>query len=184
MRPGELRRAVGLYARVIQRRRIAETRPEANFFRCLSSMFHFRNVPVFNLRTMALFVIYLAVTDVTSIPGGVPVFVPLFMLTVVPTVFGDRCCKVDRVRTMAETSNTRVALTGLILTKTTGLIYVAVLLYVRICLRGSCGRVKRVILCYLIPCLIYVITLLHLVHLRGGRDLRAYTVMVLNSYVY
>ena len=66
---------------------LSKEEARTSFFHYLSDVFRFEGIPIFVLQAVTLFVVCLMITSVADIPQNIPVFMPLFVLAVMPVIF-------------------------------------------------------------------------------------------------
>ena len=164
--PRGLEQTVALVRRAVEARAAAPVRPKQSFWGFLSDVFHFEGIPML-LPQLGV----LAVTCLIALssPMGVydlPMYMPLYILAVMPVFFKGQRYRVSELEAATRTSGAQLALARLILAGGGALMCLTVLLALEVWLRRSFDNLGRVILYCLVPYLTCMTTMLALIRRR------------------
>ena len=157
----------------LMRQRPARSEARQSFWGFLSDVFHFEGIPL--LLTQAA-VLFAACLTALSSPLGhfeLPMYMPLFILAVMPAFFKGQRHRVSELEAATRTSGAQLTLARLILAGGGALVCLTVLLALKIYLQRSFENLGRMVIYCLVPYLTCMTAMLALIRRRkrGGPPL-------------
>ena len=71
----------------MREQKVPREEERTSFFHYLSDVFRFEGIPIFALEALTLLVVCLTISSIADVPKYIPVFMPLFILAVMPVLF-------------------------------------------------------------------------------------------------
>lgn len=150
----------------IMREQPAPTEPRQGFWGFLSDVFHFEGIPLLLSQLVVLFAACLAALSSPIGAYELPMYMPLFILAVMPAFFRGQRCRVSEVEAVTRTSGALLALARLILAAGGALVCLTFLLGLEVWLQHSCENLGQMILYCLVPYLTCMTAMLALIRRR------------------
>ena len=166
---------------IMREQRYTVEEPRTSFFGYLSDVFRFEGMSIFGLQAVTLFIVCLSISTMTGIAKYVPVYMPWFVLAVMPTFFKGQYYKMSEIEAATRASGAQIMLAKLILSGAANIICITVLLGLEVYLRNSGDALGQMILYCLVPYLVYMAAMLRLIRLRRKESLTIYSVVVFSS---
>ena len=141
--------------------------PRLGFWPFLSGVFRFAWRPMAFFRAPALLLAGLLVCGAPGEPKYLPVYMPLFILAAVPTLFQGQYFGASELEAATRSSGAQIVLAKLLLSGAADLVSMTVLLCLELCLGGGAPDLGRMILYCLVPYLVSMTAVLYLI--RSGR---------------
>lgn len=141
--------------------------PRTNFTQFLSDVFHFESLSILGLQTITLFFLCLLMGEIADAPSYLPVFMPLFVLAVMPSIFKRRYYRMSEMEAVTRASNSQIALAKLILAGGANLVCITVLIVFEVSLQNSCAGIGRMILYCIVPYLCCATILLRIMRSKN-----------------
>jgi len=163
--------------------RKSQEEPRTGFVRYLSDIFRFEGIPLFGLQAATLFIICLTISAASGIPKYIPVFIPLFVLAVMPVMFKCQYYRMSEIEAVTRASGSQIVLAKLILAGAANLVCMTVLISFEVYLQNSYSELGQIILYCLVPYLVCMVSMLRLIRLRRKENIQICTVIVLSSCV-
>ncbi len=147
--------------------RAASVRPRQSFWGFLSDVFHFEGIPL--LLSQSVVFIAACLTALSSPTGHyeLPMYMPLFILAVMPVFFKGQRYRVSEVEAATRTSGAQLTLARLVLAGGGALVCLTFLLALKLYLQRSCENLGRMVVYCLVPYLTCMTAMLAL--LRRSR---------------
>lgn len=146
-------------------------------------MFRFEGIPIFGLQVVTLFIVCLTIASIADIPRNIPVFMPLFVLAVTPTVFKSQYFGMSEIEAATRASGAQIMLAKLVLAGAANLVCITILLCMEVYLQNSCKEIGQMVLYCLVPYLACMTALLRLIRLRKKDSVQICVVIMLGSCV-
>jgi len=156
--------------------------PRTGFVQYLSDIFRLEGIPIFGLQAVTLFIVCLIISAV-DIPKYIPVFMPLFVLAVMPVMFRCQYYGMSEIEAVTRASGSQIVLAKLVLAGAANLVCMTVLISFEAYLQNSCREIGQMILYCLVPYLVCMGSMLRLIRLRRKENIQICTVIVLGSCV-
>ncbi len=160
----------------------SQEEPRTSFAQYLSDIFRFEGIPLLGLQALTLFIICLTISAV-DIPQYIPVFMPLFVLAVMPVMFRCQYYGMCEIEAVTRASGSQIVLAKLVLAGASNLVCMTVLISFEVYLQDSCSGLGQIILYCLVPYLVCMVSMLRLIRLRRKENIQICTVIVLSSCV-
>ena len=161
----------------------SQEEPRTGFVQYLSDIFRFEGITIFGLQALVLFIVCLKISTMADIPQYIPVFMPLFVLAVIPVMFRCQYYGMSEIEAVTRASGSQIVLAKLILAGAANLVCMTVLISLEVHLQNSYGEIGRMILYCLVPYLVCMVSMLHLLRLRKKESIQICTLIVLGSCV-
>ena len=157
--------------------------PRTGFVQYLSDIFRFEGIPIFGLQAVTLFIICLTISTVPDIPKCIPVFMPLFVLAIMPVMFRCQYYGMSEIEAVTRASGSQIILAKLILAGAANLVCMTVLISLEVHLQNSYKEIGQITLYCLVPYLVCMVAMLHLIRQRGKENMQICMILVLSSSV-
>ena len=167
--PGDIDETVGLCVDLMREQAAAPDPPRQSFWGFLVDVFHFEGIPMLVPQLAVLIAACLAALSSPMGPYELPMYMPLFILAVMPTFFRGQRCHVSEVEAATRTSGPLLALARLILAGGAALVCLTILLALKVWLQRSFENLGRMIIYCLVPYLTCMTAMLALIR-RSRRD--------------
>lgn len=155
--------------------------PRIGFVRYLSDIFRFEGIPIFGLQAVTLFIICVTIYTVAGSPSYIPVFMPLFVLAVMPAMFKCQYYGMSEIEAVTRASSSQIVLAKLVLAGAANLVCMTFFVSFEVYLKNSYKEIGQIILYCLVPYLVCMVSMLRLIRLRGNENIQICTVIVLGS---
>lgn len=157
--------------------------PRTGFIQYLSDIFRFEGIQIFGLQALVLFMVCLKISTMADIPKYIPVFMPLFVLALMPVIFRCQYYGMSEMEAVTRASGSQIILAKLILAGAANLVCMTVLISLEVHLQNSYGEIGQMILYCLVPYLVCMVSMLHLLRLRKKENMQICTGIVFGSCV-
>lgn len=157
--------------------------PRIGFARYLSDIFRFEGVPIFGLQAAVLFILCMVIYTAAGNPRYIPVFMPLFVLAVMPIMFKCQYYRMSEIEAVTRASGAQIILAKLILAGAANLVCMTIFISLEVHFHNSCEEIGQIILYCLVPYLICMVSMLRLIRLCRRENIQICTVLVLSSCV-
>lgn len=161
----------------------AQEEPRTGFVQYLSDIFRFEGIPIFGLQAIVLCITCLTISTVADIPEFLPVFMPLFVLAVMPAMFKCQYYGMSEIEVVTRASNAQIILAKLVLAGAADLVCMTVLISLEVHFQNSYREISRIILYCLVPYLVCMVSMLRLIRLRRKGNMQICTVLMLGFCV-
>lgn len=158
--------------------------PRTGFVQYLSDIFRFEGISIFGLQAVVLCIICLIISTVADIPEYLPIFMPLFVLAIIPAMFRCQYYGMCEIEAATKASNAQIVLAKLVLAGAANLVCMTVLISLEVHLQNSYREISQIILYCLVPYLVCMSGMLRLIRLRRKENMQICTLLVLGSCVY
>jgi FtsH-binding integral membrane protein len=163
------------------RRRTAERRTD--FWGYLSDIFRFEGMSILGLQIITLLITCFGISTITEAPKNIPIFMPLFVLAVIPVLFRSQRYGMCEIESVTRASGAQIVLAKLTLAGAANLVCMTVLLCVEYYLFHSVAGIGRLILYSTVPFLVCVVLLLRCVRLCKRESVTISLIITLGSCV-
>lgn len=170
--PEKLEETVKICNKMMQEQDAFTIEPRTGFFHYLSDVFRFEGITIFGLQALTLFIVCLVIVGITDIPRNIPIFMPLFVLAVMPDVFKSQYYGMSEMEAVTRASGAQLMLAKLVLSGAANLVCITVLLCMEIYLQNSGKELGQIVLYCLVPYLVCMVTLLRLLRLQKKESLQ------------
>ena len=183
IRPERMEETIKSCIEIMREQKTIRAELRTGFFGYLSDVFQFEGMSIFGLQAVTLFIVCSAISTMTDIAKYLPVFMPLFVLAVVPAFFKGRFYGMSEIEAVTRASGAQIILAKLILSGAANLVCITILLGLVVYLQGSGDVLGQMVLYCLVPYLVYMTAMLRLIRLRRRESISIYTVSVFSSSI-
>ncbi len=142
------------------------------FFQYLSDVFRFDGFPILGIQAAVLLLVCLNISFIAKAPALMPVFMPLFVLAILPVLFRGRYHKMAELEASTRASGAQIVLAKLVLAGSANLICITILLWFEIYLQHSVVHLGQLVLYILVPYLICMVLLLRSIRLQKRENIQ------------
>ena len=173
--PRHLEETVRVCRLLAARQAAAPEERRQSFWGFLSDVFHFEGIPLLLSQLVVFFAACLAALASPMGHYELPMYMPMFILAVMPVFFRGQICRVSEVEAATRTSGALLTLARLVLAGGGALVCLTFLLGLKLYLQRSCESLGRMVIYCLVPYLTCMTTMLALVRRsrKGGAPLCA-----------
>ncbi len=125
--------------------------PRQSFWYFLADVFHFEGIPILLSQLAALFAVCLAALSTPTGHYVLHVYMPLFILAVMPVFFKGQRYRVGEIEAVTRTSGALLTLARLVLAGGGALVCLTLLLVLKIYLQRSLENLCRMVIYCLVP---------------------------------
>lgn len=181
-----LTETINLCTEMMQEQKLAQKsqeEPRTGFVQYLSDIFRFEGISIFGLQALVLFIVCLKISAIADIPQYIPVFMPLFVLAVMPVMFRCQYYGMSEIEAVTRASASQIVLAKLVLAGAANLVCMTVLISLEVHLQDSYREIGRMILYCLVPYLVCMVSMLRLIRIRRKENIQIGTLLMLASCV-
>lgn len=168
---------------IMREYKFSKMEPRTSFFHYLSDVFQFEGVPIFILQAVTLFVVCLMITSVADIPQNIPVFMPLFVLAVMPVMFKSQFYGMSEIEAVTRASGAQIMLAKLVLAGAANLVCITIVLCLEVSLQNNYSELGQMVLYCLVPYLVCMTGMLRLVRLQRKESVPMGAAVMIGSCV-
>ena len=178
-----LEETISLCTEIMREQKLAQKQeePRTGFVQYLSDIFRFEGIRIFGLQALVLFIVCLKISTMEDIPKYIPVFMPLFVLALMPAIFRCRYYGMSEIEAVTRASGSQVILAKLILAGAANLVCMTVLISLEVHLQNSYGEIGQMVLYCLVPYLVCMVSMLYLFRLSKKKNMQRCTGMAFGS---
>ncbi len=154
------------------------------FWGYLSNIFRFEGIPILMLQAVTLLFVCFVIYTMAGAPKSIPIFMPLFVLALMPAVFKVQYYGMSEIEAATRTSGAQIMLAKLILAGAANLVSITILLCIEVSLRNSCKEIGQMILYCLVPYLACLVAMLYLIRLRKRDNMQICGIAILGSCIF
>ena len=168
---------------IMREYKFSKEEPRTSFFHYLSDVFRFEGVPIFILQAVTLFIVCLMITSVADIPQNIPVFMPLFVLAVMPVMFKSQFYGMSEIEAVTRASGAQIMLAKLVLAGAANLVCITIVLCLEVSLQNNYSELGQMVLYCLVPYLVCMTGMLRLVRLQRKESVPMGAAVMIGSCV-
>lgn len=168
---------------LLRAQRIPKDEPRTGFFHYLSDVFRFEGIPIMGLQAITLLVVCLTISSLADVPQDIPVFIPLFVLAVMPVFFKSGWYGMSEIEAVTRASGAQIMLAKLVLGGAANLVCMTILLCLETALQNSCRELGQMVLYCLVPYLVCMAAMLRFVRLRKKESVPICAIIMLSSCI-
>ena len=108
-----LEETINLCTGIMREQKLAQKsqeEPRTGFVQYLSDIFRFEGITIFGLQTLVLCITCLKISTLADIPQYIPVFMPLFVLAVMPVMFRCQYYGMSEIEAVTRASGSQIIL--------------------------------------------------------------------------
>lgn len=183
MKPQRMEETIDLCTRIIGEKQGEVREPRTGFFQYLSDVFRFEGLPILALQGMTLLFVCLMLSVTEDVSQNIPVFMPLFVLALMPVLFKSQYFKMSEIEAVTRASGPQIILAKLILAGGANLVCITVVLGLQIYLKNSARELGQMILYCLVPYLSCMTAMLRMIRQKKRESLPVSGGLVMGSCV-
>ncbi len=164
--PKRLDETIRICTQIMQEQEVKKAEQRTGFFQYLSEIFRFEGITIIGLQAVTLLIVCLIISSLADVPENIPVFIPLFVLAVVPVLFKGQLYGMSEIEASTRASGAQIILAKLVLASAANLVCITVLLCLEVSLQNSGRELGQMILYCLVPYLLCMTFLLRFVRLQ------------------
>ena len=179
-----LEETINLCTEIMREQKLAQKtqeEPRTCFVQYLSDIFRFEGMSIFGLQAIVLCISCLTISTVADIPEFLPIFMPLFVLAVMPAMFRCQYYGMSEIEAATRASNAQIVLAKLVLAGAANLVCMTVLISLEVHLQNSYSEISQMILYCLVPYLVCMVSMLRLIRLRRKESIQICTILTFGS---
>lgn len=168
----------------IMREQKVREEPRTGFFRYLSDVFRFEGILLLGLQAATLLLVCLAISNLADVSKWIPLFIPLFVLAVMPVIFKSQFYGMSEMEAATRASGAQIILAKLVLAGAANLVCITILLFVEVDQQNTWEGIGQMILYCLVPYLACMAALLRIIRLRRREGIQMCMFVMLGSCVF
>ena len=182
VQPKRLEETIKLCTEIVREQEVTRAEPRTGFFHYLSDVFRFEGIPIFGLQAVTLFIVCLTIASIADVPKNIPIFMPLFVLAIIPAIFKSQYYGMSEIEAVTRASGAQITLAKLVLAGAANLVCITILLCMEVYLQNSYKEIGQMVLYCLVPYLVCMVALLRLIRLQKKQSLRICAIVMLGSF--
>ena len=137
VQPKRLEETIKLCTEIVREQEVTRAEPRTGFFHYLSDVFRFEGIPIFGLQAVTLFIVCLTIASIADVPKNIPIFMPLFVLAIIPAIFKSQYYGMSEIEAVTRASGAQITLAKLVLAGAANLVCITILLCMEVYLQNS-----------------------------------------------
>ncbi len=158
--------------------------PRQSFWGFLADVFHFEGIPILASQLAVLLAACMALLSSRMGVYEVPMYMPLFILAVLPAFFRGQVYRVSEVEAATRTSGALLTLARLVLAGGGALVCLTFLLALEVWLQRSCENLGRLVIYCLVPYLTCMTAMLAMIRRRKKNGAPVCAAIALGSVLF
>ena len=183
VQPKRLDETIKCCIEIMRKQKVAKAEPRTSFLHYLSDVFRFEGIPIFVLQAVTLCIVCLTISSIADIPQNIPIFMPLFVLAVMPVLFKSQFYGMSEIESVTRASGAQIMLAKLVLAGAANLVCMTIILCLEVFLQNSCSELGQMLLYCLVPYLACMTGMLRVVRLQKKESISICMVIMLGSCV-
>lgn len=183
VQPKRLEETIKLCTEIVREQEVTRAEPRTGFFHYLSDVFRFEGIPIFGLQAVTLFIVCLTIASIADVPKNIPIFMPLFVLAIMPAIFKSQYYGMSEIEAVTRASGAQITLAKLVLAGAANLVCITILLCMEVYLQNSYKEIGQMVLYCLVPYLVCMVALLRLIRLQKKQSLQICAIVMLGSCI-
>lgn len=183
VQPKRLEETIKLCTEIVREQEVTRAEPRTGFFHYLSDVFRFEGIPIFGLQAVTLFIVCLTIASIADVPKNIPIFMPLFVLAIIPAIFKSQYYGMSEIEAVTRASGAQITLAKLVLAGAANLVCITILLCMEVYLQNSYKEIGQIVLYCLVPYLVCMVALLRLIRLQKKQSLQICAIVMLGSCI-
>ncbi|MBD5544397.1 MAG: hypothetical protein HDR01_09215 [Lachnospiraceae bacterium] len=184
MQPERMKETIALCLEMMREQKADEKEPRTGFLQYLSDVFRFEGMSVWGLQAITLFLVCMTISAIADVPEYIPVFMPLFVLALMPVFFKSHFYGMSEIEAATRASGAQIILAKLILAGAANLVCMTALIWFEISLQHSCKEIGQMVLYCLVPYLVCMTAMLRLLRLFRKENIAVYGTFMLSSCAF
>ena len=125
----------------------------------------------------------LTIASIADVPKNIPIFMPLFVLAIIPAIFKSQYYGMSEIEAVTRASGAQITLAKLVLAGAANLVCITILLCMEVYLQNSYKEIGQMVLYCLVPYLVCMVALLRLIRLQKKQSLQTCAIVMLGSCI-
>lgn len=180
VRPKKLEETIKLCVQIVREQKKLQE-PRTNFSQYLSDVFRFEKISIVGPQAVILLLVCLVISIIADSPKDIPIYIPLFVLAIMPTIFKCQYYKMSEIEAVTRASGAQIILAKLVLAGAVNLVCMTVLIALEVYLQNSYKEIGQMILYCLVPYLVCMVSMLRLIRLRRLESISTCVVIMIGS---
>ena len=185
IQPKRMEETIKYCTEIMKEQRFYKEEPRTDFLQYLSDVFRFEGIPIFILQAITLFLVCVTIAGVADVPENIPVYMPFFVLTVMPALFKSQIYGMSEIEAVTRASGAQIMLAKLVLAGGANLICITAVLCLEVSMPNNSNNIGlgQMVLFCLVPYLFCMTGMLRLVRLQRNENVWKGIVAMLGSSV-
>lgn len=183
VQPKRLEETIKFCTEIVREQEVTKAEPRTGFFHYLSDVFRFEGIPIFVLQAVTLLIVCLTIASIADVPKNIPIFMPMFVLAIMPTFFKSQYYGMSEIEAVTRASGAQIMLAKLVLAGAANLVCITALLGMEVYLQNSYKEIGQLVLYCLVPYLVCMVALLRLIRLQKKESIQICTLIMLSSCI-
>lgn len=183
VQPKRLEETIKFCTEIVREQEVIKAESRTGFFHYLSDVFRFEGIPILGLQAITLFIVCLTIASIADMPKNIPVFMPLFVLAIMPVIFKSQYYRMSEIEAATRASGAQIMLAKLILAGAANLVCITILLCMEVYLQNSYEEIGQLVLYCLVPYLVCMVALLRLIRLQRKESVQICVIVMLASCI-
>ena len=145
VQPKRLEETIKLCTEIVREQEVTRAEPRTGFFHYLSDVFRFEGIPIFGLQAVTLFIVCLTIASIVDVPKNIPIFMPLFVLAIIPAIFKSQYYGMSEIEAVTRASGAQITLAKLVLAGAANLVCITILLCMEVYLQNSYKEIGQIL---------------------------------------
>ena len=145
VQPKRLEETIKLCTKIVREQEVTRAEPRTGFFPYLSDVFRFEGIPIFGLQAVTLFIVCLTIASIADVPKNIPIFMPLFVLAIMPVIFKSQYYGMSEMEAVTRASGAQITLAKLVLAGAANLVCITILLCMEVYLQNSYKEIGQMV---------------------------------------
>lgn len=171
MQPQRLDETIKICKDIVRAQKNTQEEERTGFWQYLSDVFRFDGFPILGLQAATLFLICLNISFIAEQPAALPIFMPLFVLALLPSILRGYRYNMTEMEAATRASGAQIVLAKLVLAGSANLICITILLWFELYLQNATALLGQLILYALVPYLICMVLLLRSIRLQKKKNI-------------
>ena len=164
---------------IMRQYKFPKEEPRTSFFYYLSDVFRFEGIPILILQAITLFIVCVMIKGVASIPQNIPVFMPLFVLAIMPVMFKSQLYGTSEIEAVTRASGAQIVLAKLILAGAANLVCITIVLCLEMSMQNVNTELGQMVLYCFVPYLVCMTGMLRIVRLQRRKSIWTCSVVMI-----
>lgn len=180
IQPEKLEETIKLCTNIVRKQKNnIEENERTGFWQYLSDVFRFDGFPILGLQAAVLLFVCLNISFIAGEPANIPIFMPLFVLALLPVLFRSQYYKTSEIEAATRASGAQIVLAKLLLAGGANLVCITILLWLEISLQNSAVETGQLILYAIVPYLVCMALLLRNIRLQKNKNIQTCALEIL-----
>lgn len=183
IKPERMEETIKYCMEIMKEQQEKKEEPRTDFFHYLSDVFRFEGISILMLQALTLFIVCLAIISIADIPQNIPVFMPLFVLAVIPVLFKSQIYGMGEIEAVTRASGAQIILAKLVLSGAVNLVCISIVLCLEVSIHNNYNGLGQMVLYCLVPYLVCMTGMLRFVRLQRKECIQTCVVIMIASCI-